>query len=39
MPMLPDQTWSYLANLDEVGIASGGYGTADFMHGVAVQLH
>jgi probable HAF family extracellular repeat protein len=39
MPMLPDQTWSYLANLDEVGIAAGGYGTADFMHGVAVQLH
>jgi probable HAF family extracellular repeat protein len=39
IPPLPDQTWSYLANVNELGIASGGYGGVGFMHGLAVQFH
>jgi probable HAF family extracellular repeat protein len=34
-----DRVWSMLANVNEFGIAAGGYGEVDFMHGVAVQLH
>lgn len=31
--------WSVLEDVNESGLAVGEYGTADFMHGIAVQLH
>ena len=35
-----DATWSYAANVNESGIAAGGYGEADFGgHAIACQLH
>jgi probable HAF family extracellular repeat protein len=39
MPTLTGQTWSFLAGVNESGIAVGGYGTVDFQHGVAAQFH
>ena len=38
VPSFPGQRWSWLARVNEGGIAVGDYGTADFRHAYAVQV-
>jgi len=39
IPQLPNQIWSDLTAVNDSGVAVGAFGTADLMHGLAVDVH